>query len=133
MTEPRNTPTVQPVRVAGVDGTRGGWVAVVLERGRLNEIRLFREVETDFEELAGVEVIAIDIPIGFGPREADKLARGAVGGSTVFAIPEESKFSEPFGPGRGISTSRSSTRSGPVRKSDSALAGIIRAPARRPP
>jgi predicted RNase H-like nuclease len=64
---------------------------------------LFREVETNFDVLAGVEVIAIDIPIGFGPREADKLARSAVGGSTVFAIPEKAKFSEPFGPGRGIS------------------------------
>ena len=93
------------IRVAGVDATGGGWVAIVLEDGRFAQDLVLRPVETDFAELAGVQVIAIDIPIGFGPRAADRLARGCLkgSGSSVFGIPAEASFRGPFGPGLGIS------------------------------
>jgi predicted RNase H-like nuclease len=92
-----------PVRVAGVDGTRGGWVAVVLADDRVVEAQRIEGVESDFSLLADVGVIAIDVPIGFGPRSADALARSKVGGSSVFAIPEREAFEGTYGPGRNLS------------------------------
>jgi predicted RNase H-like nuclease len=94
---------VSAVLVAGVDGTKSGWVAVALENGSVTTTRRIVGIETSFEELADAEVIAIDVPIGFGPREADRLARAKVGGSSVFAIPPLAAFERPFGPGGGIS------------------------------
>lgn len=92
-------------RVAGVDGTKGGWVAVELVDGRFAGARLLRPVETRFEELADAELIAVDVPIGFGPRAADAAARRFLGraASTVFAIPGRELLERPFGPGLGIS------------------------------
>jgi predicted RNase H-like nuclease len=89
--------------VAGVDGCKHGWVAVLLAGGRFLEARLIEGVEAPFEELADVTRIAVDVPIGYGPREADGLARALVGGSSVFAIPERERFEAPFGEGGGIS------------------------------
>ena len=89
--------------VAGVDGCKRGWVAVVLIDGRFREARLIDGVEAAFTELADVGRIAIDVPIGYGPREADDLARALVGGSSVFSIPEREKFEVPFAEGGGIS------------------------------
>ena len=89
--------------VAGVDGCKRGWVAVVLIDGRFREARLIDGVESSFSQLADMKRIAIDIPIGYGPREADALARAVLGGSSVFTIPEREKFEAPFGEGGGIS------------------------------
>ena len=89
--------------VAGVDGCKRGWVAVVLSDGRFREARLLEGVESSFADLADMERIAIDVPIGYGPREADGLARALVGGSSVFSIPERERFEAPFGEGGGIS------------------------------
>ena len=91
-------------RVAGVDGTKGGWVAVELEEGRFVRDRLLA-IDTAFEELAAAEVIGIDIPIGFGPREADRAARKFLAGSasTVFTTPSQAILASPFGPGLGVS------------------------------
>lgn len=89
--------------VAGVDGCRRGWVAVVLSDGRFREARLLDGVESDFAALADVGRIAIDVPIGYGPRQADSLARALVGGSSVFSIPERERFDAPFAEGGGIS------------------------------
>jgi predicted RNase H-like nuclease len=93
------------MRVAGVDGTRGGWVAVVLENGQFAADHVLRPIETRFEELEDVEVIAIDVPIGFGPRRADAAARAFLSGaaSTVFTTPPRSVLEAPFGPGLGVS------------------------------
>jgi predicted RNase H-like nuclease len=90
-------------RVAGVDGCKLGWVAVVLAGGRFLEARLIPGVEASFDEFADVGRIAIDVPIGYGPREADGLARALVGGSSVFSIPERERFEASFGEGGGIS------------------------------
>jgi len=91
-------------RVSGVDGTKGGWVAVELEEGRFVRDRLLA-IDTAFEELATAEVIGIDIPIGFGPREADRAARKFLAGSasTVFTTPSQAILASPFGPGLGVS------------------------------
>jgi predicted RNase H-like nuclease len=91
--------------VAGVDGTKGSWIAIVLDERRVVEDFLLRPVETDFGELESAEVIAVDIPIGFGPRKADAAARAFLSGaaSTVFPTPARELLESPFAPGRGIS------------------------------
>jgi len=93
------------VRVAGIDGTRGGWVAIVLDAGRFAGDFLCRPVETDFGELADVAVLGIDVPIGYGPRRADAAARAFLTGaaSTVFPTPPRELLERPFGPGLGVS------------------------------
>jgi len=92
------------VRVAGVDGTKGGWVAIVLEEGRFVADLLLPSVESDFAGLGDVDVIGIDVPIGFGPREADKRARAYLKGaaSTVFSAPSRDVLVRPFGRGMGV-------------------------------
>jgi predicted RNase H-like nuclease len=93
------------MRVAGVDGTKGGWVAIVLDDGRVSADHVLRPIETRFEELGDAEIIAIDVPIGFGPRRADALARAFLSGaaSTVFTTPPREVLESPFGPGLGVS------------------------------
>ena len=93
------------VRVAGIDGTKGGWVAVELVDGRFSGSRVFASIETRFEELEDVAVLAIDVPVGFGPRQADAAARRYLRGaaSTVFTTPTREVIEVPFGPGRGLS------------------------------
>jgi predicted RNase H-like nuclease len=65
------------MRVAGVDGTKNGWVAVALEDGRFAEDLVISPIESSFNELHDAEVVAIDVPIGFGPRAADADARSS--------------------------------------------------------
>ena len=93
------------MRVAGVDGTKGGWVAILLEDGTFVRDAVLRPVETDFSELGEVDVIAVDVPIGFGPREADRAARRFMKGaaSVVFSAPGRAVLELPFGPGLGVS------------------------------
>jgi predicted RNase H-like nuclease len=93
------------VRVAGIDGTKGGWVGVVLDDGEFVRDVAIRTIESDFGELADAAVIAIDVPIGFGPRLADAAARAYLVGaaSTVFSIPPREVLDVPFGPGLGVS------------------------------
>jgi hypothetical protein len=43
------------VRVAGVDETKGGWVAIILEEGRFVRDDVLTPVQTRFEELGPVE------------------------------------------------------------------------------
>jgi predicted RNase H-like nuclease len=112
------------MRVAGVDGTKGGWVAVVLEDGRFAADVVLRPVETAFAELAEVVVIGIDIPIGFGPRAADAAARRYLKGaaSTVFTTPTRAALEAPFGPGRGVNAQAHAL--GPRIIHVTALAGV---------
>jgi predicted RNase H-like nuclease len=93
------------MRVAGVDGTKGGWVAIVLEDGRFAADHVLLPIETDFSEVGDVDVVAIDVPIGFGPRKADAAARAFLTGaaSTVFTTPTREALEQPFGPGLGLS------------------------------
>ncbi len=50
-------------------------------------------------------MVAIDVPIGFGPRRADAAARAYLRGnaSTVFTTPPRAVLEAPFGPGLGVS------------------------------
>ena len=93
------------MKVAGVDGTRGGWIAITLDDGGFVGDYVLRPIETDFEVLADAAVIAIDVPIGFGPRKADASARSFLTGaaSTVFSTPTREVLGVPFGPGLGVS------------------------------
>jgi len=93
------------MRVAGVDGTAGGWVAVVLDDGAFAGDRLLHPVAATFEAFADAAVIAVDVPIGFGPRRADVAARAYMKGaaSTVFPTPPRAILDLPFGPGLGVS------------------------------
>jgi predicted RNase H-like nuclease len=92
------------VRVAGIDGTKGGWVAVVLADGAFAGDHLIRPVETTFAELVDAHVLAVDVPIGFGPRRADAAARRFLPGasSSVFTTPTRELLERPFGPGLGV-------------------------------
>jgi predicted RNase H-like nuclease len=93
------------VRVAGVDATKGGWVAVVLDNGRVVADHLVPTVQSTFSELQDVAIIAIDVPVGFGPRRADAVARASLKGaaSTVFTTPPRSILETPFRAGLGVS------------------------------
>jgi predicted RNase H-like nuclease len=93
------------VRVAGIDGTSGGWVVIALDDGLIAADHVVRPIEATFEELADVDVVAVDIPIGFGPRQADAAARRYLAGaaSTVFTTPSRQILEMPFGPGLGVS------------------------------
>ncbi len=89
--------------VAGVDGCKDGWVAVLLLDGKFDAAHWIEGVDAPFTELSNVARIAIDVPIGYGPRRADGLARCIVGGSSVFVIPEKERFEAPLAVGGGIS------------------------------
>jgi predicted RNase H-like nuclease len=93
------------VRVAGVDGTKGGWVAVVLDDGRFVSDHVLLDVRSTFAELRDAAVIGIDVPVGFGPRLADAAARAYLSGaaSTVFTTPSKEILETTFRAGLGIS------------------------------
>lgn len=78
-------------RVAGVDGCKGGWVAIVLREGRFERAALGESLDDLFSTLE-VEVIAIDMPAGLlesGTRECETRARERLGNrsATVFQTP----------------------------------------------
>jgi predicted RNase H-like nuclease len=64
-------------RVAGVDGTPGGWAVVIIEaeRCRIRKVRALSEI------VDGLDVVAVDVPIGLcnayetGGRACDRQAR----------------------------------------------------------
>jgi predicted RNase H-like nuclease len=93
------------VLVAGVDGTKGGWVAILLEDGGFAGDRLLPTIETSFDELGDVATLGIDVPIGFGPRQADMQARAFLAGAarTVFLTPTQTILEMPFRAGLGVS------------------------------
>ena len=93
------------MRVVGIDGTKGGWVAIVLDDGRFVADLVIRPVKASFEEVSDARVVAVDIPIGYGPRDADAAARAFLTGaaSTVFTTPRREMLEVPFGPGLGVS------------------------------
>jgi predicted RNase H-like nuclease len=82
-------------RVAGVDGARGGWVAVIAEAdGRPRELR-FVEKLADLVAGGDLALVAVDMPMGFldeavpGGRDCERAARAALPGKTssVFSAP----------------------------------------------
>lgn len=80
------------VEVVGVDGTRGGWIAVHLAGDRYAEARFFPGFQGVLQEFPRAAVIAVDIPIGLparGRRRADEAARSILGPlrNSVFFVP----------------------------------------------
>src|SRR6202008_694827 len=76
--------------IAGVDGARSGWVALLCEDDLSNPRPLCLDCLTDLPRL--LRVVAVHMPIALsekGPREADHLARKALGQrrSSVFPTP----------------------------------------------
>lgn len=95
------------MREAGIDGTKGGRVAIVFEDGEVVADHLL-PIDTRFDELANAAGLAIEVPIGFGPRRADEAARRYLVGAanTVFMTPSRDVLEKPFGPGLGVSARR---------------------------
>jgi predicted RNase H-like nuclease len=90
---PRPSLSDQPASVlAGVDGCRGGWIAVLDNVGRL-ESRVFCDWSRLMVELQRATLIGVDIPIGLpgkGSRQCDLQARRRLAqprGSSVFPAP----------------------------------------------
>lgn len=83
------------VRVAGVDGCKGGWVAVIIESGGRMTTERIERIADLIDRQSAPEIIAIDMPIGLperigpGGRAPERLVRSKLGGrqSSVFAIP----------------------------------------------
>ncbi len=80
--------------VAGVDGCRGGWIAVSLDdSARVLAADVFATATALAEGVGDARVVAIDIPIGLteaGPRDCEVEARRLLGrprSSSVFAAP----------------------------------------------
>ena len=75
--------------VAGVDGCPGGWVAAVWGPGGVEWRVAPLPVASLLDVVRDAEVVAIDVPIGCGPRECDLLAKAmlAPASSSVFVVP----------------------------------------------
>jgi predicted RNase H-like nuclease len=83
-----------PVRVLGVDGCPGGWVAVELADGAFTGARFAAELRT-LVDTTTVAVVAVDMPLGLrdeGWRAADHAARAVLGPrrASVFLVPPRS-------------------------------------------
>lgn len=77
-------------RVVGVDGCRGGWVAVALPGPEVVVRATLREVLATYPDAACVAVdMPIGLPTGPGGRAADRAARRLLGraSSRVFSAP----------------------------------------------
>ena len=111
-------PETGPVRVAGVDGCRAGWIAVIQSLGEPTEVRLavFSSFKEVLEYSPTISVIAVDMPIGLpdriggGGRGPEKAVRRHLGDrqSSVFAIPARAAvYAEDYGQACEIAQSTS--------------------------
>ncbi len=80
------------MKVIGVDGCKGGWIAFVAVDNRFQEARFFPKFAPLVESFADADVIAVDIPIGLAekpPRLADQEAKSFLGkhAPVVFMTP----------------------------------------------
>ena len=75
----------------GVDGWKGGWVAVVLEQGKFSASNSDAKLKSLLDGFSSLEAVGVDMPIGFPTAEArgaDVDARKFVGErrSSVFPM-----------------------------------------------
>lgn len=83
------------MKVIGIDGWKGQWVAVFLKDGNYQDVAIYPSLNELLESIsaeAGITTIGIDMPIGLTnspPRKADQMAREAIGKrrSSVFDPP----------------------------------------------
>jgi predicted RNase H-like nuclease len=96
-----------PLRLAGIDGCRGGWVVARWDgAGRLDLIRVAR-VEALFDAPDAPAIACVDMPIGLpetgeiGGRSAERAVRPLLGGrqSSVFAVPARAAVMAGMGSG----------------------------------
>lgn len=77
-------------RVVGADGTKGGWITVALESGRLEDVAFCPTVDDILKRHSDSVVVALDIPVGEvtkTPRAADSAARKFIPGRTSSVFP----------------------------------------------
>jgi predicted RNase H-like nuclease len=88
------------MRVAGVDASRNGWVAVALDAAvAIRTDASLAALLLPWLDQGGAMIVGIDMPLGLlerGWREADRAARGLLGPrrSSVFAIPPRAVWAE---------------------------------------
>ncbi|HXW29795.1 MAG TPA: DUF429 domain-containing protein, partial [Xanthobacteraceae bacterium] len=82
-------------RVAGADGTPGGWAVVIMDAGQ-SSVRKVAVLAEVFDAAADLDIVAVDVPIGLldtyetGGRACDRAARKLLArrrGSSVFPAP----------------------------------------------
>jgi len=88
------------VRAVGIDGWRGGWVAVVLEDGRWTATRAAAGLAELADACGAAAAIGVDMPLGLlarGWRQADDLAAARLGAqrSRVFRVPPRRAWQAP--------------------------------------
>ena len=71
------------MRVAGVDGTRGGWVAILLEDGRFAADLALTPIDTSFDELGDVDVIAVDMETRRIVKRVEGVEQGRTNNSLI--------------------------------------------------
>lgn len=92
--------------IAGVDGCKGGWVAVTLRPGAAPEVAVDRQFAHLVDRLPSDTVIAVDMPVGLpdrigkGGRGPESLVRPMIGmrQSSVFSIPSRAAVYAERGP-----------------------------------
>ncbi|MEQ1953743.1 DUF429 domain-containing protein [Mesorhizobium yinganensis] len=100
-------PLAASVDIAGVDGCKAGWVAVILRLGEGPTVKVCPTFGRLLAGLAGDAVVAVDMPIGLpdfthhGGRGPEALVRRFLGQrqSSVFSIPSRAAVyaaDEPF-------------------------------------
>lgn len=80
------------MKVAGVDGCKDGWFAVVTVDGKFTDAHFFSSFSDLVEILSGASIIGVDIPIGLledSFRQADTEAKKFLGkrASSIFLTP----------------------------------------------
>lgn len=80
------------MRVLGVDGCKGGWVAVVLDGGAAVGVRFSERLSPLVADEPNARAVGVDMPIGLvesGWRDCEAAARAFLGArrSSVFLIP----------------------------------------------
>lgn len=92
--------------IAGVDGCKGGWIAVTLAPGGEPQVGVFRRFAELLNHLPADALVAVDMPVGLpewtgpGGRGPERLVRQLLGArrSSVFSIPSRSAVHAEAGP-----------------------------------
>jgi predicted RNase H-like nuclease len=95
----RQRTTISAVRALGIDGWRGGWVGVVVDRAGFVTAAA-EPLIADLVVQLPADVVGVDIPIGLPeipPRPCDTATRAFVGArrSSVFPAPPDDVISAP--------------------------------------
>lgn len=82
----------EAVHTVGIDACRSGWVAVLLDEGRLAATRVSTSLAEVVNAYPSAPVIGVDMPLGLverGWREADRRAAARLGArrSRLFMVP----------------------------------------------